>query len=157
MYLRKKLIRRNYASRRGTSIKYIVVHDTGNPNRGADAYAHYRYFNGAYRGASAHYFVDEDGVLEIVEQANSAWHCGDGRGRYGITNSNSIGIELCINRGNDMEKTYEHAKTLIRELMATYNLSKSRVVRHYDASRKLCPAHMSKDNWAKWWGFWESI
>ncbi|MDO5713852.1 MAG: peptidoglycan recognition family protein [Tissierellia bacterium] len=157
MNLRKKLVKRNYASRKGSSIRYIVIHDTGNPSPGADAMAHYHYFNNAYRGASAHYFVDEKGILEIIEQANSAWHCGDGRGKYGITNANSIGIELCINKGNNMEKTYEYAKILIRELMERYGLSKTRVVRHYDASRKICPGHMSQNNWGKWWGFWESI
>lgn len=157
MYLQKKLIGRNYRKGRRGSVEYIVLHDTGNESPGADAMAHYRYFNSAYRGASAHYFVDENGILEIVEQANTAWHCGDGKGRYGITNDNSIGIELCVNQGNDMEKTYEHARVLIRELMETHHLGKSRVLRHYDASRKNCPAHMRKDHWAKWWGFWESI
>ena len=25
------------------------------------------------------------------------WHCGDGKNKYGITNANSLGIEICIN------------------------------------------------------------
>lgn len=157
MHIEKHLITKNYSTAKGRTIAYIVVHDTGNPKKGADALAHVRYFDAAPRGASAHYFVDDTGVYELVEQANVAWHCGDGKGRYGITNQNSIGIELCIHEGNDMAATYDHARALIRSLMAHYHLSKSRVVRHYDASRKICPGHMSGKNWAAWWGFWESI
>ena len=140
MLMDKKLIRYNFSSRQGARIAYIVVHDTGNRAASADAMNHYRYFNGGNRRAYA------------------AWHCGDGRGRYGIRNSNSIGVELCINQGNDMAKTYDYARDLIRELMAYYGIPKSRVVRHYDASRKVCPGHMlGKGDWGPWWGFWESL
>lgn len=157
MMINKQLIRYNYAGRGGTKIRYIVVHDTGNRAATANAMNHFRYFNGGNRRASAHYFVDEDGVVQCVEDANAAWHCGDGRGRYGITNSNSIGIELCINAGNDMERTYEHTLELIRALMKWYGIPKDRVVRHWNASRKMCPGHMAADGWRLWWRFWERI
>lgn len=153
----KQLIRYNYSSRGGAKIKYIVVHDTGNPAATANAMNHYRYFNGGNRRASAHYFVDEAGVVQCVEDAMSAWHCGDGRGRYGITNSNSIGVEICINADNDMERTYEHAQALIRALMKWHGIPKERVVRHWNASRKLCPGHMAANGWEKWWRFWDGI
>ncbi|MDY6045089.1 MAG: peptidoglycan recognition family protein [Peptoniphilus sp.] len=157
MLIDKRLIRYNLMSRRGATIRYIVVHDTGNPDAGADALAHYRYFGGGNRQASAHYFVDDKGVVQVIEDAFASWHCGDGRGKYGITNSNSIGIELCINRGNDRRATLAHARELIRSLMAFYRIPRARVVRHYDASRKRCPGSMAKDNWGEWWGFWESL
>lgn len=157
MHIEKHLITKHYTPAMGRTISYIVLHDTANPTKGADALAHVRYFKSTTRSASAHYVIDETGIYELVEQANVSWHCGDGKGRYGITNQNSIGIELCIHEGNNMSRTYEHARTLIRELMAHYHLPKSHVVRHYDASRKLCPGHMAKDNWALWWGFWESL
>ncbi|QSQ07944.1 hypothetical protein H0A61_00263 [Koleobacter methoxysyntrophicus] len=57
--IKKKIIRYNYSGRNDEKIKYIVIHDTGNRARGADAEAHYRYFNSGNRGASAHYFVDD--------------------------------------------------------------------------------------------------
>ena len=149
MKLDKRLIHFNKSSRGGRKIRYIVIHDTGNPSPGADALAHFRYFGGGNRKASAHYFIDEKGVVQIIEDAESAWHCGDGRGRYGITNSNSIGIELCINSGNDRRATLDYARELVRELMAFYNIPKSHVVRHYDASRKICPGSMSKNHWGE--------
>lgn len=157
MLIDRRPIRYNFSSRRGAKIRYLVVHDTGNPAPSADALAHYRYFGGGDRQASAHYFVDENRVVQLIEDAYAAWHCGDGRGRYGITNANSIGIELCINGGNDMKKTYDRARTLLRFLMETYRIPKERVVRHYDASRKRCPGSMAGKNWGAWWGFWESL
>ena len=157
MKLDKRLIHFNKSSRKGVRISYIVVHDTGNPSKGADALAHFRYFGGGNRQASAHYFVDDKGVVQIIEDADAAWHCGDGRGRYGITNGNSIGVELCINEGNDRRATLAFARELIRELMAFYGIPKAHVVRHYDASRKRCPGSMAANNWGEWWGFWESL
>ncbi|MCD1148042.1 N-acetylmuramoyl-L-alanine amidase [Peptoniphilus sp. KCTC 25270] len=157
MILDKRLIHYNFSKRGGTAIRYLVIHDTGNVSSTATALNHYRYFAGGDRQASAHYFVDQEGVVQIIEDAQSAWHCGDGRGRYGITNSNSIGIEFCVNRGNDEKRTLEHLRELVRELMKFYGIPRERVVRHYDASRKICPGSMRENNWAKWWGFWESL
>ena len=42
-------IKYNCSNRGGIPIRYIVVHDTGNPSRGANATAHYNYFNGGDR------------------------------------------------------------------------------------------------------------
>jgi N-acetylmuramoyl-L-alanine amidase len=133
----KKLIKYNYSP--GNDIKYIVVHDTGNKRKGADAYANYRYFNSKDRKASAHYFVDDKEILQLVEDHNASWHCGDGKGKYGITNHNSIGIEVCVNEDGNYEKAVENAVDLVKYLMDKYNIPLERVVRHYDASRKICP------------------
>jgi N-acetylmuramoyl-L-alanine amidase len=150
MNIEKKLIKYNFSSRNGQKISYIVIHDTGNKNKGADAEAHYKYFSGGNRNASAHYFVDDKKVIQIIEDNNASWHCGDGRGKFGITNQNSIGIEICVNVDGNYEKAFKNAIELTKELMKKYNIPTERVVRHYDASRKLCPASMSIGNWAKW-------
>ena len=52
----------NTSVRGENKIKYIVVHDTGNKNKGADAKAHFNYFNSEYRGSSADCFVDDNGA-----------------------------------------------------------------------------------------------
>jgi len=150
MNIEKKLIKYNFSSRNGQKISYIVIHDTGNKNKGADAEAHYKYFSGGNRNASAHYFVDDKKVIQIIEDSNASWHCGDGRGKFGITNQNSIGIEICVNVDGNYEKAFKNAIELTKELMKKYNIPTERIVRHYDASRKLCPASMSIGNWAKW-------
>lgn len=157
MQINKKLIKYNFSSRNGTEIKYIVVHDTGNPRKGAGAHNHYLYFNGGNRNASAHYFVDDKEIIQTVEDSNASWHCGDGKGRYGITNSNSIGIEICINEDGDFEKAKTNAIVLVRTLMTLYNIPKENVVRHFDASKKICPKSMSDLGWRKWSEFWCEI
>ncbi|MDU5099952.1 MAG: N-acetylmuramoyl-L-alanine amidase [Peptoniphilus grossensis] len=150
-------IRRNYRSRGKVGIKYLVIHDTGNPNRGAGALNHRNYVENNKRGASAHYFVDDKVIVQYVGDSLSAGSVGDGKGKYGITNANSLSIEMCINSDADYAKTYKNTVELTKNLMKKFNIPIDRVVRHYDASRKSCPNHMRQNNWSKWWKFKEDI
>ena len=151
-------IKYNRSNRGGIPIRYIVVHDTGNPSRGANATAHYNYFNGGDRSSSADFFVDDTQVLCVNDYYKFyTWHCGDGHGKYGITNRNSVGIEFCINVDSDRDKTLERTAQLVRELMQELNIPIDRVVRHYDASRKNCPQSMSGNGWAQWYKFKEKL
>lgn len=86
-------------NRPGTKIqvKELVSHRTGNPDRGADALAHYRYFAGAYRGRSAHYFVDSERILQLIPDDEMAWHAEDPQRIPPNPNLFAIGIELCEN------------------------------------------------------------
>lgn len=151
----KKLIKYNFS--RGNKPQYLVIHDTGNSQKGANAQAHYRYFNGGHRGASAHYFVDDQEIIQVVEDHNASWHCGDGKGKYGFTNFNSLGIEICINEDGDYKQTLKNTLILIKHLQRKYKIADEWVVRHYDASRKICPKSMSANNWQKWWEFKERL
>ena len=157
MQINEKLIKYNFSSRKGTSIKYIVIHDTGNTSNGADANAHFSFFNSADRQSSAHYFVDDSQILRVIKESDKAWHCGDGHGKYGITNENSIGIEICINTDGNFKIAFDTAAQLTAELLKKYNLSMDRVVRHYDASRKVCPNIMHKDNWGLWHDYLKKV
>lgn len=149
-----KQISYNRSNRVGTKIEYIVIHDTGNTGVGANAESHYRYFNSGDRSSSADFFVDDRQILCINDYHKYyTWHCGDGKGKYGITNRNSIGIEICINSDGNRQKAIENALILVRELMGELNVPIEKVVRHYDASRKNCPGSMSKNNWAEWYEF----
>ena len=123
----------------GRSHKYIVDHYTGTD---ACAENNCKYFGGGNRQASADFFIDKDGT---TWQFNAnldkyySWHCGDGYGRYGITNANSVGIEVVSSGGKFTAAQQEALRKLHLWLMAKYGIPASRVVRHYDASRKLCP------------------
>ena len=65
-------------TRTANQIQYIVIHDTGNRNRGANAEMHYRYFSGAYRGGSADFFVDDTQILQTNDYFKfRSWHCGE--------------------------------------------------------------------------------
>lgn len=151
--MKKLQIRHNYHSRGGMAIAYIVLHDTGKPAPTADAMNHFRYFDSAPRGASCHYVVDDGGPLEICSPRYAAWHCGDGGGKFGITNENSIGVELCVCEGIDRARALSHLARLVHYLMLAYDIPRERVVRHYDASRKCCPRSMNADDWAEWKAF----
>ncbi|MFR6448255.1 MAG: N-acetylmuramoyl-L-alanine amidase [Peptoniphilus grossensis] len=150
-------IKRNFRSRKETPIKYLVIHDTGNTNPGAGALNHRNYVENNERGASAHYFVDDKVIVQYVGDSLAAGSVGDGKGKYGITNSNSLSIEMCINSDGNYLKMYKNTVELTKNLMKKFNIPWERVVRHYDASRKNCPGHMGKNNWEKWKKFKEDI
>lgn len=69
-------IKYNYSSRKGNKVQYLVIHDTGNPGVGANALNHYKFFGGKNRNASAHYFVDDKMIVQIIGDSFSSWHCG---------------------------------------------------------------------------------
>lgn len=145
-----KQMRYNFSPRK-EKIKYIVVHDTGNKGKGADAKAHFNYFNGGNRGSSADIFVDDNSAWYVNDYTKYyTWHCGDGKGKYGATNSNSIGVEMCINADGNYEKALENTVQVVKEMMQEFNIPLNRVIRHFDASRKNCPQSMSKNNWELW-------
>ena len=141
-------------AKRTSAIKYIVLHDTGNKSKGANADAHFKYFNGGNRNSSADFFVDDTKILQVNDYKKYyTYQVGDGKGKYGITNQNSIGIEICVNSDGDYSKAYDNAVELTKYLMKELNIPIDRVVRHYDASHKNCPASMSDDHWLLWDNF----
>ena len=150
----------NYGSQRSTGdIKYIVIHYTGND--GDTAVNNGKYFQGANRKASAHYFVDDSTVVHSVPDNRIAWSVGGSKynnngGRlYGVAkNANTLNIELCDDYRNGSVKatdaTINNALTLTRELMKKYNVPIGNVIRHYDVNGKSCPAYWVNDS------LWES-
>lgn len=151
------LTTRNYTNGSGTErIKYIVIHYTA--NNGDTAKSNSIFFKSIYRGASAHYFVDEMNVYRCVQDKDISWHCGGGlQGSNGhtfykkCTNSNSIGIEMCsrINSNGEYyfkEQTVINCQLLVNYLINKYNISLANVIRHYDVTGKMCPAPMVKDS-----------
>lgn len=150
MKINKKQIVYN-RTKRSQKPQYIVLHDTGNPGKDANADAHFNYFNGGDRQSSADFFVDSTQVLQVNDyNSYHTWHCGDGKGKYGITNANSVGIEICVNSDGNYDIAFQNAVALTKHLMAELNIPIEKVVRHYDASRKNCPASMSANGWALW-------
>lgn len=138
---------RNCGNRTET-VKYIVIHYTGSEGTAANNVS---YFNNGNRGASAHYFVGQNGeVREYCDPAKwYAWHCGGSlesshHPLYGkCTNRNSIGIEICTHyNGENWEFTaaaVSAAVELTKYLMARFNVPADRVCRHYDVTGKFCP------------------
>lgn len=149
--IQKMISKYNNSSRNGQTIKYLVFHYTG--NKGDTAENNAKYFNKGNQGASAHYFVSDNQIYQVVEDDRAAWSVGDGDGKYGITNSNSINVEMCCwSNGTVSEKTENNALELGKYLIKKHGISIENVVRHYDASRKVCP-NWSDNNWSRWIDF----
>jgi N-acetylmuramoyl-L-alanine amidase len=138
---------RNYDGRQGCAVSKIVIHYTG--DKGATGKDELHYFANNYTQTSAHFFVDETGIYQSVKCRYRAWHCGLGGGtfetshhpKYGIvTNSNSIGIECCIDKNGRMKYgTFKNVCKLVQWLKAQYDIPEKNVVRHYDVTGKPCP------------------
>lgn len=136
----------------GNSPQFIRIHDVGTVS---PARNNAQYFYGGFRAASAHLFVDPTEVWQVVEYHNSSWDVGDGfkNGRWTtpITNFNGISIEGCLSAPLTMEDaTFENMVDVTKKLMKQFNIPAERVVRHFDASGKMCPGSMSFNNWEKW-------
>lgn len=147
MQILKKLIKYNHSGI--NKPVYIVIHETGNTDIGADAERHYKYFNSGDKGASAHYVVDNKQVIQLVENTVQSWHNGK---KYisnpvapQCNNSNSIGIEICVNQDGDYSKAVANAVELTKQLMKEFNIPLDRVIRHYDSCGKQCPANMLRE------------
>lgn len=146
----------NFAHGRTQPVQFLVIHYTA--NNGDTVQNNLDYFAGNAVGASAHYFVDENGYGQSVKDQDTAWHCGANQYKHpDCRNANSIGIELCSkkdSRGNYyfMDQTVYNAAALARQLMQTYGIDRSHVLRHYDVTGKRCPAPMV-DNPTLWENF----
>lgn len=139
----------NYTAKRTGAIRYLVVHYTGAPGTARN--------NGAYFasrgdiGASAHYFVDAQDIVQSVPDGDRAWHCGAASYRHPeCRNDNSIGVELCCyqdaaGRWRFDPATVANAAAFVRELMARYGINADHVVRHYDVTGKVCPEPFVRD------------
>ena len=129
---------------RNDDILFIVIHFTG--NNGDTALNNCNYFSGANRGASANYFIGDDGIYQSVPDKWAAWAVGGTntyKHRY-CRNMNSISIEMCSRIGADgkyyiRDGIVEQTIKLTRYLMNKYGVPVENVLRHYDVWDKKCP------------------
>ena len=126
-------------------IKYIVIHETGNPAPTATASAHARYLeDGGNGSASWHYTVDDTVAYHHIPDDEVAYHAGKG-------NRHGIGIELCVNSGGDFEQTFENGAKLTAKLIDVYGLSVNDIKQHGDFMLKNCPENIR--NTQRWGEF----
>ncbi|MGL5152465.1 MAG: SH3 domain-containing protein [Clostridium sp.] len=154
----KQLIDINYSKGVTIQPKYIVIHDTDNRKKGATAMANRNYFaNHPNANASAHYIVDEGNIVQALEDTWKGWHVGDGGSGAKINNGNTIAIEMCVNQGNNFDKTMEHTIELTKYLMKKHNISADNIVMHNDASGKICSRMMIQDRPNLWPHFKKAV
>ena len=131
------------------NIIWIVVHESGMPAAGSDAELLAKIQkdqadgNRAYREASWNYQVDEGQIYQSFSDYVYTWHAGGDYGKHlPFKNSNSIGIEMCINRDGNYDGSMRHDAKLVANLMYNHNLGFENVIRHYDTAGKECPSYM---------------
>lgn len=141
--MEKKLLPFNYDVGKEITPEYIVIHETGGYGEGVDAQRIYSYWNrDPEANTSTHFIVDEDKVIQMLELNWKGWHVGDNDGHSNITNSNSVGIEICVNSDGNYIQSRARAIRLVKYLMKELDIDADHVVRHYDASGKQCPEIM---------------
>jgi N-acetylmuramoyl-L-alanine amidase CwlA len=120
-------------------VKYVVIHETGNPAAGADAASHNRYLLSGNAGTTSwHYTVDDHEIYQNLPDTEVGWHAGDREKKDG-GNANGIGVELCINEDGDFEKTLKNGASLTAYLLRCYGLTLDDVKQHADFMEKDCP------------------
>lgn len=138
---------------------WIVIHYVGSVSTAKN---NATYFYSENRRASAHYFVDENEIWQVVEDKDAAWHVGGAKKYYNsCRNNNSIGIEMCCKKLNGKwyiePKTIANTIALTRHLAKKYNIdTKYYICRHYDVTSKLCPEPMVR-NEALWQEFLKQV
>ena len=147
MTINRKISLINFSDLNRSKIDWIILHYVGAVSTAKN---NAEYFYDKYRGASAHYFVDDKEIWQVVEDNDAAWAIGANKYYTGARNSNSISVEMCcyymqngnINVAKEVE---EKAVELVKMLIKKYNVDIDHVIRHYDATRKNCPAPFVSD------------
>lgn len=164
MNIKKDLTLVNFNKGNNRKIEYIVIHFTSNDGDTAQANAYY--FKSVNRNASAHYFVDENEIYQVVEDKDIAWSVGvdysKGLAPYWkkCNNNNSINIEMCSAKSGGKyyipEKTKTNTIELVKELMKKYNIDVEHILRHFDVTYKSCPEPFVRD-YDQWLDFKERL
>ncbi|WP_367378263.1 N-acetylmuramoyl-L-alanine amidase [Enterococcus gilvus] len=86
----------------------------------------------------AHWYVCSDGILQVENEANMAWHTANANG-----NANYVGIEACQSMGNldTFRNNEDRSIKLAAEILKRYGLQPNRntVILHKQFSATACP------------------
>ena len=131
----------------------ITIHMTGNV--GAAAKNNHNYMkncnkNGS-RIASWHFTVDDISIYQAQSTNYKCYHAGCTSG-----NNTSIGIEICMFNDKARQlQAYKNAIELVKILMAYHKFDTSKVKRHYDWTKKHCPAWLQEGKWGYTWSWFK--
>lgn len=133
--------------------RFLVAHETANNNAGADG--HYNYFQGITFQASAHTFIDDKKILEIIPTNEKAWHVQYNNDRrtlgLGYANDNAVGTELC--RPGNFNEAYDRYVWYHAYLCKKFGLQpRKHIVAHktLDPQRRRDPQSWLEPNGVSW-------
>ncbi|MHC1750006.1 MAG: N-acetylmuramoyl-L-alanine amidase family protein [Cellulosilyticaceae bacterium] len=112
--------------------RYIVVHNTANPNSTAQNERDYLVNETNTASTSWHIAVDSKGAIEAIPTNEVALHSGSSKG-----NRLGIGIEIC--ESGNYQQAEANAIKLIAAIMEQYHIPIENVKTHKDFSGKACP------------------
>lgn len=122
----------------------IVIHYNGVGGVSAKELAQCLINNNA-NGVSANYVVDDKDIIKTISSRCMS---------YGVTGHNDhiINIEVCHkdSAGRFELGAIKNLADLVPRLMRAYDIDSEHVVRHYDLTRKKCPAYYAGENNAEW-------
>lgn len=141
-------------------IKWLVIHETDNTSRGADAKAHNSFIHqnaNATEGiVSWHYTLDDHEIYHHLPDNEAAYHAGDQMAKDG-GNLNGIGIEMCVNSDGSFEQTLVNTERLCARLLLEYDLKPKALKKHQDFSPegKICPSTLINEG--RWDEFCQAV
>lgn len=163
---------KNYKKKSSRNVEYIVMHYTA--NKSDTAYSNAKYFTQpvmrknskgelVFSPASAHFFADEHNIYQSVKLHDIAYQCGANKyvHKY-CRNDNSIGIEMCTSGNYKVsDKTIDRTAGLVAYLFILFGWTSdevdTRVLRHWDVTRKMCPAQMAGSPNMAWNDFKDTV
>ena len=141
-------------------VKFIVAHDTGNPN--STALGNVSYYTNTFnlQEQSAHVFIDDQNVVECVPLNEKAWHVRrdvpTDNSIYGVdANDYALSVELCY-FPQDVARSkmaYNAYVEYIKGLCQKYDLNPAKsVIGHYklDPGRRTDPINAFKTIGKTW-------
>ena len=118
---------------------WIVIHETDNYSKGAGALKHAQAHRNGNLSTSVHWYVDDKVAVQTLDYRDGAYAVGRQYGTplvAGVTNTNSINIEICVNPDSDYDTARANCVELVRQIVAETGIGADHVIRHYDAKRK---------------------
>jgi N-acetylmuramoyl-L-alanine amidase CwlA len=149
------------------AVKFIVCHDTANDGATALNNVNYYIQSANDMQASAHAFVDANGVIECIPLTEKAWHVN-----YGTTvdnkmfgfdaNDDALAVELCYSTKGlfDSKKAYNNYVEYIRGLCQKYGLDpRTKLVAHgtLDPARRSDPFNAFSKIGKTWQNFIDDV
>jgi len=112
---------------------FITIHSTDNTSRGADALHNALAMKKGLRSRhnrsgflTWHFTVDDHSIYQSLPTDETGEHAD----YEGPGNRSSIGIEMCVNRGNDIASTIDRTARLTAKLMGQYDIPLNHIVPH---------------------------
>lgn len=123
----------------GATIKGIVIHNTNNQNKSAEALETWLMENRTSQGC--HYLVDKKEVRQVMPLDWSVFNTGMG---LDFGNLHCISIEIISHQSEaDCLKAEQRALKLIRKLMKQFSLTEDDIYFHRDFQPNVnCPAQI---------------